>query len=635
MATINSPLINRKLEYIKCYKDKSRIYFIENYLSTFNADERRDVPFSLFPRQKVFLNSLVNYNNTIAIKHRQCGVTTVSSAWITGQLVFALKESPETVLCIGNKLDISQQLVEKIGNFLDQVPRWMWGNDFYDPDPDHPKNRKSIYKSRNQQKIELFNGCKVYARSSGENAARGISAVSILIFDEAAFIQNGISVYSQAVAATASVQNAKIIMVSTPNGKDQLYYKTYSKALSGDNNYHPVEFRWYQDLRYNRNLYWSKRMEDGTVEVQRDPVIGRRGEVQYDEERWKQLEADGWIPNSPWYQDMCKTFNNDEQKIAQELNVSFLGSSDNVIPPDVIEQHLKQNVIEINEEWPLRDPITPETFIWKDPIPGHRYVCSVDSSSGSGADRTAIEIIDADARDENGMPCFEQVLEYYGKRTGDEIGELVYMYASIYNNALVVLDGIGGYSDAAILQLMKMGYPNLYYDDPGLKTYTSDVSKKRLGLQEGDALPGFRTNTMRTQMLANFVAAVKDNSYRIRSIRVIKELETWIFKNGRPDHMSGCHDDAIYATAMGLFVLQYSMLRHAEDKQKDKAMLKSWRVNNARTMTHDDTNARFKSNKEIRINDRSLLSPSQQTIADRNKRAQRGCILLGGFMLKM
>ena len=122
MATVNSPVINRKLEYIKCYKDKSRIYFIENYLSTFNADERRDVPFSLFPRQKVFLNSLVNYNNTIAIKHRQCGVTTVSSAWITGQLVFALKESPETVLCIGNKLDISQQLVEKIGNFLDQVP---------------------------------------------------------------------------------------------------------------------------------------------------------------------------------------------------------------------------------------------------------------------------------------------------------------------------------------------------------------------------------------------------------------------------------------------------------------------------------------------------------------------------------
>ena len=77
------------------------------------------------------------------------------------------------------------------------------------------------------------------------------------------------------------------------------------------------------------------------------------------------------------------------------------------------------------------------------------------------------------------------------------------------------------------------------------------------------------------------------------------------------------------------------MLRHAEDKQKDKAMLKSWRVNNARTMAHDDTNTRFKSNKEIRINDRSLLSPSYQTIADRNKRTQRGCILLGGFMLKM
>lgn len=633
---------NIQQEYLKCLKDKTGIYFIENYLSTFNADERRDVPFKLFPRQKAYLQSLVNNNNTIAIKHRQCGVTTVSSAWITRQIVFARKSSPETVLCIGNKLDISQQLVEKIGAFLDQVPRWMWGDEYYSPDPDSAKNKKSIYKTRNQQKIELFNGCKIYARSSGEHAARGISAVSILIFDEAAFIQNSISVYSQAVAATASVQNAKIIMVSTPNGKDQLYYNTYRKALNKENNYNPVEFKWFQDLRYNRNLSWSKRNEEtGEIEIRIEPVVGKRGEIEYNEEKWRDLEKDGWIPTSPWYEDMCKSFNNDEQKIAQELNVSFLGSSNNVLQPEVIEAQLTQNVIEIDDKWPLYDPYIKETWIWKPPVlpnpetgeKGHRYICAVDCSSGSSEDRTAIEIIDADAVDENGKPCFEQVLEFYGKKTGDEIGEIVYQYAATYNNALVVFDGIGGYSDAAILQLMRLNYPNLYYDDPGLKTYTVEKAYKTFNINEGERLPGFRTNSMRTQMFSNFVGLVKENVYKIRSTRLIGELETWVFKNGRPDHMDGCHDDAIYATAMGLFVLQFSMLRHDLNKNKSVAMVRSWMMNGPRNVdTVDKT--QMTGNVKITIDPPSnpkSFSPFTDTIKQRNARHMNGCLLLGGF----
>lgn len=629
-------MANIRDEYIKCLSDKTRIYFIENYLSTFNADDRQEVPFKLFPRQKEYLRSLVEHNNTIAIKHRQCGVTTVSSAWITGQLVFARKSAPETVLCIGNKLDISQQLVEKIGAFLDQVPRWMWGDEFWSPDPDSPKNTKSIYKQRNQQKIELFNGCKIYARSSGEHAARGISAVSILIFDEAAFIQNSLAVYSQAVAATASVQDAKIIMVSTPNGKDQLYYKTYTKALAKENNYNPVEFKWFQDLRYNRHLSWSKRNEEtNEIEIKYEPVIGKRGEIEYNEDRWRKLEQDGWIPTSPWYEDMCKSFNNDEQKIAQELNVSFLGSSNNVIPPETIEAQTKSNVVEITDDWPLSDPAVPETWIWKEPIPGHRYICAVDCSSGSSEDRTAIEIIDADAIDENGMPYFDQVLEFYGKRTGDEVGEIVYRYAATYNTALVVFDGIGGYSDAAILELMKMEYPNLYYDDPGLKTYTVERLYKSYGINDGNRLPGFRTNTMRTQMFSNFITLIKENGYRIRSTRVINELETWIFKNGRPDHMDGCHDDAIYATAMGLFVMQYSMLRNDMSNKKIVAMMKSWMINNKQTI--DKNYNGFKVSVRISMDPSEAAkkySPFQNSEADKTKRHMSGCMMLGGFWKK-
>lgn len=583
--------MNYKEEYIRCAKDKTRKYFIENYLYTFNADERKEIPFMLFPRQKEFIKSLATNNNTIAIKHRQAGITTVTSAWITGQIVFARQGSPETVLCIGNKLDISQQLIEKIAMFLDQVPRWMWGSDYYSPDPSSKKNTKSIYKSRNKDKLELFNGCKVYARSSGENAARGISAVSILVFDEAAFIVNGPSVYSQAVAATASVSDAKIVMVSTPNGKDMLYYNTYSKAVKKVNNYVAVEFKWFQDLRYNRNLRWSKRnSETGEVEWDIDPVVGPNGAVRYDEDRWKRLESEGWKPESPWYIDMCKTFNWDEQKIAQELDVSFLGSSNNVVPVEVIEAHLNQNVVEITDDWEYKDQFATETWIWKLPIPGHRYILCADPSSGASDDETAIEILDVDAIDEKGKPCVEQVLEYLGKRTGDEIGQMIYSYATMYNNAFVVIECIGGYGDASILELMSMKYPNLYEDDPGIVTYNIEKAYSKFNRKKGDKLPGFRTSSMRVQMISNFVASLKENALRVRSSRVIKELETWVFKNGRPDHMDGYHDDSLTCLAMGLFVMEFSMLKSEKERKKSASMLGAWLTSSMLNKENSDRN---------------------------------------------
>ncbi len=617
-------------EFIKCAKDKTRQYFIETYLSTFNADERKEVAFRLFPRQIEFLRSLVDYPNTIAIKHRQAGITTVSAAWIAGQIVFASRKAPETVLCIGNKLDISEQLVEKIATFLDQVPRWMWGSDYYSPDPKNIKNKKSIYTARNKAKLELFNGCTVHARSSGENAARGISAVSILIFDEAAFIQNGITVYAQAVAATASVRDAKIIMVSTPNGKDHLYYKTYNNALKGENNYHPVEFKWFQDLRYNRKLFWTKKnKETGEIEIQYDPVINERGDIEYNENRWRTLESDGWTPNSPWYTEMCKTFNNDEMKIAQELNVSFLGSSDNVIPPDVIEAHLKQNVKELPEDWPLQDPLMSETWIWEDPIPGHRYICACDISSGASDDRTAIEIIDVDAVDDKGMPYFNQVLEYYGKRTGDEVGEMINQYGRMYNDALVVVECIGGYGDAAVLALMALKYPNLYYDEPSLKTYTAQTAYAKFKIKDTDKLPGFRTNSVRIQSISGFVAMLKENSFRVRSMRVVSEMETWIWKNGRPDHMDGCHDDSLTCLSMGLFVLQYYMIKNDKLRARDKAMCRSWR-NNVNTMIRENS---MENKKNINMSDVRHMFPLYSTRAmekEKNKKLA-AMLMLGGY----
>ena len=577
-------------DYALCYADKSRIKFIETYLSTFNATKGKKTQFHCFPRQRAFLKALSENRNVVAIKPRQCGITTLSSAWVTGQCVFASKDAPETVLCIANKLEQAQEIIIKIRDFLEQVPRWMWGNDYFSPDPNSEKNTKSIFLKDAKGELKLFNGCRVIARASGPNASRGISAVSVLILDEAAFIEEGVAAFTTAAATMASNPNSKTVMVSTPNGRDELYYNTYRQALSKENNFVAVQFRWYQDPRFNKYLVWKKKNEDtGEWMYDQDPIVDGEGSIAYNEERWARLEHSGWKPSAPWYDEMCKQFNNDSMKIAQELDVSFMGSADNVVAPEFIEMQEKLNTREPLSDFV--DPLVEETWFWKKPIDGHRYILSCDPSRGVSADRTAIEIIDMDGRDENGMPIIEQVAEYVGKKLGDDIGALCYQYATMYNDAFVVVDCTGGQGDACILTMLQMGYKNLYYEDSNQKTYTVQRSTKNYDGYT-DKLPGFHFQGNRYPVLANFAGLVRNDEFKIRSARVINELETWIFKgeNARIDHQDGAHDDTLTSLAMGLFVMQFTVNRIQNTVNKDKSILNAYMMSNVINMNKPKIN---------------------------------------------
>ena len=572
-------------EYIKAEQDKSRIYFIEMYLSTFNASKGKKTPFKCFPRQKAFLRALATNKNVVAIKPRQCGITTLSSAYVCAQCTFASEDAPETILCVGNKLDLANQLITKIRDFLIQVPRWYWGEEYYSPDPKSDKNLKSIFVKDSKSELQLFNGCRIVARSSGENASRGISAVSILVLDEAAFIENGPAVYATCAATMASNPNAKTIMVSTPNGHDELYYTTYKQALAHENNFTAVQFRWYQDPRYNKFLKWYKKDKNtGKTKWIKEPTINNDGDIKYDEEHWEELVRAGYKPTSPWYEDMCKSFNNDSVKIAQELDVSFQGSANNVVAPEFIDMQNDINVREPLDDF--KDPLNEDTWFWKKPIDGHRYVMGIDPSRGISADRTAIEIVDMDGRDENGLPIIEQVAEYVGKKLGDDIGGMAHQYGKLYNDAYIVVDCTGGCGDALILTLIQLGYKNLYYEDANQKTYTVQNQTEK-PMNFADRLPGFHFQGNRYPVLAGFAGMVRSNEFKIRSRRVTNELDTWIFDDsGRMDHQSGAHDDTICSLAMALFVMKYTYNKLWESKKKDEAILKSYMIGGGIGSTH-------------------------------------------------
>lgn len=585
-------------EYLKCLNDRSHTYMIETYLKTYDATQKKEVPFHLFPRQRDLCEAFGGDSNVITTKPRQAGITTTAAGFISCEITLADPESPITVLVIGNSIDLAMQMVRKISDFLFQLPLWFWDFDLYKKDMESPINkRNALFKICNTKELVLKNGCRVVARSSGPDASRGVGGVTWLIFDEAAFIENGKDVYASALPTVST--GGHVIMISTPNGKDQLYYETYRQSKAGTNNYTCVELKWYQDPRYNKFLEWVKKdTETGELEIIKEATLDREGNIEYNQAHWDEMLKEGYMPRSPWYVRMCESFNNNTIKIAQELDVSFLGSDSNVVATEYIEMQRNQNVREPDPRY--RDPQVEDTWVWKPPIEGHSYIMSIDNSRGDSADATALEIIDINGIDDDGSPCIEQVLEYNGKIFGDTIGEIAYNYGMTYNQATIVVEDIGGYGSATILTLQRLNYPNLYYDDASLKNYTS--LNDATSLQATDkGLPGFHSSSVRFQMLSNFANLVRTNQFKIRSSRVVNELDTWIYKSNRMDHKDGCHDDTLTCLAMGLFVLEFSIRKKTEQISKDVAILKGMIAANSRIKYSESAMwGKYSENEEIK-----------------------------------
>jgi hypothetical protein len=229
------------------------------------------------------------------------------------------------------------------------------------------------------------------------------------------------------------------------------------------------------------------------------------------------------------------------------------------------------------------------------------------------------------------------VLEYNGKIIGDEAAELINKYGRAYGNALAVVDCIGGYGDACVLGLEARKYPNLYREDPNLKDYTlGDTVNKRKVKAEDERLPGFRTNAVRTQMLDKLRERLTDNSFRVRSMRVINELDTWVWKNGRPDHMSGFHDDTLTCLAMALFIMEFYMFRKLKNASKDAVMLRSWRSSKSFLTPEDINGAQPKDSLNIAEQKPKYKMPFYSSGARERQIQKRtmAMLMLGGFKPK-
>ena len=534
------------LEYAKCVNDTP--YALKTYLQTYDNTQSKYVPLELFNDQVTLVKDYDECDENIALKYRQAGVSTVTSAWASKRLVFARKEKPEKILIIANKLDTAMEMANKVRSFVDQWPKWI-GVTF--------SNEKN-----SQRHFKLSNGCEVKAVATSKDALRGYTP-TILIFDEAAYIDADEDFWSACMASLST--GGKVIVISTPNGFDPIYYSIYNQAIKGMNDFRITEMYWWRDPRYSKDLklikcndivhYMLNRADYKDDEITLDYSNTKIKERDFEDLKVK-LET-GYKAYSSWFEAMAKKLKFDRRKISQELECNFLGSGDNVIPPETMKS-IKDNHVREPENKFMGGVL----WQWKEPVAGHRYIMGMDVSRGDSEDFTTFIIIDFDER--------EQVLEYIAKVPPDVVAEIAHKWAVMYN-AFIVTDITGGMGVATSRKLQELGYKNLYVDG------VNHADKWKWDPRSNEKIPGINFNSKRVQIVASFEESLR-HGFSVKSQRLYNELNTFVYINGRPDHQKGQHDDLIMALAMAIYVGETSFAKLEKATEQAKAMLESWSV---------------------------------------------------------
>lgn len=108
--------------------------------------------------------------------------------------------------------------------------------------------------------VRFANGSRVLALPGSEKTIRGISAVTLLILDEAAGIPD--ELYG-AVRPMLAVSKGRLVLMSTPRGEQGFFYETWTKSEGWEK----IEVPWGQCPRIDPSFIDEERRERGSAWV--------------------------------------------------------------------------------------------------------------------------------------------------------------------------------------------------------------------------------------------------------------------------------------------------------------------------------------------------------------------------------
>jgi hypothetical protein len=475
-----------KQEFIKCCQDP--VHFMKKYC-WIQHPKRGRIMFHLFPFQEKTLNVFKDHDYSIILKSRQLGISTLSAGFALWLMLF---HKDKNVLCIATKQDTAKNLVDKVQFMYDNLPSWL--------------KEKTIEK--NKLSMKLANGSKIKAVSAAGDSGRS-EAVSLLLIDEAAFIDSAEDIWASAQQTLAS--GGKAIVLSTPNGTGNWFHKVWGGAELKENNFIPIRLPWY--VHPERNEEWRKKQEE---------LLGAR-------------------------------------MAAQECDCDFATSGHTFFLPEYIDFYEKTYIINPIEQ----RGFDKNLWIWDYVDYSKQYMILADVARGDGEDFSTIHVMDIETN--------TQVAEYKGQLPPKEFALLLIGVATEYNYGLIVVENstIGwGVLDV----LIERGYSNLYYSSKR-DTLSADSFFNPYD-DPSDLVPGF-TNSLKTRpVITNKMNEyVMDKSVVFRSKRLLSEMKTFIWKNGRPEAQSGYNDDLIIPMAIGLHLRDTALRFKQNSVEQSRAAL--------------------------------------------------------------
>jgi hypothetical protein len=449
-------------------------YFLKKY--TFIQHPKRGrISFDLYGYQSDCINKFKEHRYNIVLKGRQIGISTVVAGYALWLMLF---HNDKKVLVIATKQETAKNLVNKVQFMYDGLPSWMkFSKD------DVTKNKLSL---------GFPNGSEIKAVSSSPDAGRS-EALSLLIIDECAFIDDAVDIWASAQATLSTGGDA--ILVSTPNGQGNFFHKMWIEAESGQNGFNTILLDW--KVHPERDQEW------------RDEQTRKLGEI----------------------------------LSAQEHDASFIFSGNTVIPPEIIEFYKSSFMQDPIKKTGLVDD---NLWVWEPPAPGKSYIVAADIARGDGEDFSTLQVIDIESS--------SQVAEYKGKQGTKEFGNFMVSVATEYNGALLIPDNSSiGWN--AIQQAIDLGYRNLFYMSKDLQYVDVEQQITDFMREDKKLVPGFTISSRtRPLLIARLKEYMMENSFTIRSSRLLAELETFIWQNGRAEALRMYNDDLVLALCMGLWV---------------------------------------------------------------------------------
>lgn len=459
-----------KLEYQKCASDP--IYFMKKYCMI-QHPVRGKIPFHLYNFQERTLTEFKDHRYNIVLKSRQTGISTLVAGFSLWKMLF---NQDFNVLVIATKQEVAKNLVTKVRVMNQYLPSWL----------------KQETVEDNKLSLRYSNGSQIKATSAAGDAGRS-EALSLLVFDEAAFIDKIEEIWISAQSTLSTGGNA--IILSTPNGVGNFFHKTWVGAEDGTNDFNTIRLHW--SVHPERGQDWRDEQER---------LLGPKG-------------------------------------AAQECDCDFVSSGDTVIDPQLLMFY---------KESFCQDPIEKTGFdgnLWKWEYPDYQkgYLVVADVARGDGADFSTAHVIDVEQS--------AQVAEYKGKLDTKDFGNFLVALATEYNQALLVIEN-ANIGWAVIQQVIDRGYSNLFYMSKDLKYVDVEHQlHNKYRAEERGMVAGFST-TQKTRPLivSKMEQYIREKDVTIRSTRLIDELFTFIWSGNRAEAMRGYNDDLIMAFAIGLWV---------------------------------------------------------------------------------